>query len=141
MYRLSERSSKELATCDPRLRRIVIECLKYMDITVLEGARTVERQGILFSSGASKTMDSLHIPPPGSKLSLAVDIAPYPVDYTSKKSFQRFGLMAGRVLTIADYLGWPLIWGGDWDADGETKDQKFDDLVHFEVRNCESSII
>jgi hypothetical protein len=24
-------------------------------------------------------------------------------------------------------------WGGDWDGDFETKDNKFDDLVHFEI--------
>jgi hypothetical protein len=26
-----------------------------------------------------------------------------------------------------------LRWGGDWDMDTEVKDNKFDDLVHFEL--------
>jgi len=25
-------------------------------------------------------------------------------------------------------------WGGDWDMDTQTKDNKFDDLVHFELK-------
>ena len=25
-------------------------------------------------------------------------------------------------------------WGGDWDSDGETKDNRFDDLVHVEIK-------
>ena len=27
----------------------------------------------------------------------------------------------------------PLRWGGDWDMDHNFKDQKFDDLCHFEL--------
>jgi len=33
----------------------------------------------------------------------------------------------------AQSLGYPLRWGGDWDGDTETNDNRFDDLVHFEL--------
>lgn len=26
-----------------------------------------------------------------------------------------------------------VVWGGDWDSDGESKDEQFLDLVHFEI--------
>jgi len=31
-------------------------------------------------------------------------------------------------------MGLKIRWGGDWDMDTQTKDNKFDDLVHFELR-------
>ncbi len=39
----------------------------------------------------------------------------------------------GYVMGTAQSLGYPLRWGGDWDADTETNDNRFDDLVHFEL--------
>ena len=29
--------------------------------------------------------------------------------------------------------GVEIRWGGDWDSDTQVKDNKFDDLVHFEL--------
>jgi len=31
-------------------------------------------------------------------------------------------------------MGFKIRWGGDWDMDTHTKDNKFDDLVHFEMK-------
>jgi len=31
-------------------------------------------------------------------------------------------------------MGMKIRWGGDWDMDTQTKDNKFDDLVHFELK-------
>jgi hypothetical protein len=42
--------------------------------------------------------------------------------------------MAGRVMQEADNQKVPVRWGGNWDRDNEVvTDQKFDDLVHFEI--------
>jgi hypothetical protein len=30
-------------------------------------------------------------------------------------------------------MGIELRWGGDWSMDFEVKDNRFDDLVHFEI--------
>jgi len=35
---------------------------------------------------------------------------------------------------IAHQMGVKVIWGGDWNGDGETKDNNFDDLVHIELK-------
>ena len=40
---------------------------------------------------------------------------------------------AGVVKGIASQMGIGIRWGGDWDMDTEVKDNRFDDLVHFEL--------
>lgn len=43
-----------------------------------------------------------------------------------------FHRMAGVILNAANVEGVRLRWGGDWDSDGDTTDQRFNDLGHFE---------
>ena len=62
--------------------------------------------------------------------SRAVDVVPYPVDWSDR---DRFHLFAGYVLATAQSLGYTLRWGGDWDSDTQTSDNQFDDFPHFEV--------
>ncbi len=62
--------------------------------------------------------------------SLAVDAAPYPIDWQDR---ERFTLFAGFVLCIAASMGVTLRWGGDWDLDWQVRDNSFDDLLHFEI--------
>ena len=42
--------------------------------------------------------------------------------------------MGGMIRGIGKQLGVKIRWGGDWDSDGEIKDNNFDDLVHVEIR-------
>jgi hypothetical protein len=42
-------------------------------------------------------------------------------------------LFAGFVIGTAALMGISIRWGGDWDRDTYTKDNSFDDLVHFEL--------
>jgi peptidoglycan L-alanyl-D-glutamate endopeptidase CwlK len=120
------RSKERLRGVDTRLRNVLNEVVKFYDITILEGMRTEDRQRELVAKGASKTMKSKHIE------GKAVDIAPYPVpDWKNK---DQFVFMAGRVMQEADNQKVPVRWGGNWDRDNEVvTDQKFDDLVHFEI--------
>lgn len=60
----------------------------------------------------------------------AVDIAPYPLDWSDSLAFAR---LAGFVQAVADSMGIAVRWGGDWDQDGKSKDERFLDLVHFEL--------
>ena len=41
--------------------------------------------------------------------------------------------MGGMIRDIAQQLGLKVRWGGDWDSDGDVKDNGFDDLVHVEI--------
>jgi hypothetical protein len=49
------------------------------------------------------------------------------------KVIGRFYLLAGIIVSTAQFAGVSLRWGGDWDGDFEIRDQTFDDLAHFEL--------
>ena len=68
---------------------------------------------------------------------MAVDVTPYPVDFDNTDRHYYF---CGYVLAVAKQLGLDIRWGGDWDSDRETKDQTFNDLVHFELKEVPSGI-
>ena len=125
MPRFGRRSKERLKGVDERLVNVANELVKIMDCTVLEGLRTKERQSKLISEGKSKTKYSKHIE------GKAIDIAPYPIDWEDR---ERFHYMGGMARGIGHALGVTVRWGGDWDSDGEVKDNNFDDLVHIELR-------
>ena len=125
MYKFGKRSKQRLKGVDAKLVNVLNELIKIMDVTIIEGLRTQERQNELVKQGASKTKFSKHI------LGKAVDVAPYPIDW---KDRDRFHYMGGMIRGIAKQLNVSVRWGGDWDSDGETKDNGFDDLVHVEIK-------
>tara|TARA_R100000734_G_C3271297_1_gene67182 strand:+ start:307 stop:687 length:381 start_codon:yes stop_codon:yes gene_type:complete len=126
MYRFGKRSKARLKGVKPELVNVLNELVKIMDVTIIEGLRTEERQKELVASGASKTKYSKHLE------GKAVDLAPYPIDWEDR---DRFHYMGGMIRGIAKQLNVNVRWGGDWDSDGETKDNGFDDLVHVELRS------
>lgn len=127
MPKFGKKSKKELGTCVEDLQLVFNEVVKTFDCTVTQGHRTVEEQEKLYKEGKTKVKFGRHNHSP----SIAVDVTPYPVDYENTDRHYYFG---GYVLGIAKSMGIDLRWGGDWDGDRETKDQTFNDLVHFEVR-------
>jgi peptidoglycan L-alanyl-D-glutamate endopeptidase CwlK len=107
--------------------------IEIYDCSILAGHRGQEEQERLFSAGKTKAhwRESAH----NSEPSRAVDAAPYPVkwdlgDPEVLKQWYHFG---GLVLGMAKAYDIPILWGGDWDRDGEFTDQKFHDLPHFEL--------
>ena len=96
---------------------------------VLEGHRGEEKQNAAYDKGNSKVRypNGKHNQSP----SVAVDVAPYPIDWADRDRFHYFG---GYVLGVAKQMGLNIRWGGDWNQDTQTKDNKFDDLVHFEIK-------
>jgi hypothetical protein len=130
MPRLGKRSKQRLEGVDKRLCYLLKEVCKYFDITVIEGKRSQERQDQLVAEGKSKTKFGKHV------LGKAVDIAPYPIDWNARDDFHYLG---GFVLAMAANMNLKVRWGGDWNASSlykgkrTTKDNRFDDLVHFEL--------
>lgn len=124
----SARSIERLKTCHPQLQVLFLEIVREFDNTILEGHRPEHRQNQLYAEGKSKLKwpDSKH----NTELSMAVDAAPWPIDWNDTARFYYFG---GFVLGIAQRSGIRLRWGGDWDSDRLIKDQSFNDLVHFEL--------
>ena len=125
MPRFGKRSRERLKGVKPKLVNVLNELIKIMDVTIIEGLRTEARQEELVAQGKSKTKYSKHLE------GKAVDLAPYPIDWEDR---ERFHYMGGMVRGIGKQLGVRIRWGGDWDSDGEIKDNGFDDLVHIEIR-------
>jgi peptidoglycan L-alanyl-D-glutamate endopeptidase CwlK len=128
MPKFSALSQSRLNMCHPDLKAIFQKVIQDFDCSILEGHRDEATQSLYFKEGKSKVQYpfSKHNRLP----SLAVDAAPYPVDWNDKK---RFCFFAGYVMGVAKMLKIKLCWGGDWDNDKDLKDQTFNDLVHFEL--------
>lgn len=129
MPRFSTKSKMQLHTCDDRLKELFNKVVKDFDCTVIEGYRGKTKQNLAYKRGNSKLRfpRGRHNRMP----SVAVDVIPYPIDW---KDRDRMHYFAGYVLGIARTMGLNIRWGGDWDQDTKTKDNKFDDLVHFEIK-------
>lgn len=127
-WKYGAKSLERLATLDPRLQQVLREVINLMDVSVVTGYRGLDEQNGMYEKGLSQLLypDSKH----NSQPSRAVDLAPHPYDDTDR---ERFTYMAGLVLGVAYGMGIKLRWGGDWDQDGQVKDNTFDDLFHFEL--------
>ena len=126
MYKFGKRSKERLKGVDHRLIKVLDELIKVMDVTIIEGLRSEERQKELLEKGATKVKYSRHME------GKAVDLAPYPIDWENRDGFHYMG---GMIRGIAHQLGLKIRWGGDWNSDGDVKDNGFDDLVHIEIRD------
>ena len=120
-YKFSQRSLDNLSTCHPDLIRLMNEVIKHIDITVLCGHRGEAAQNLAFANHTSqlKWPHGNHNKIP----SLAVDIAPWPVDWDNEAAFYT---VAHVVKHLAEKLGIPIVWGGDWKG--------FKDLPHYELK-------
>ena len=129
MPKFGRTSLKRLNTCDEDLQALFKEVVKYFDCSVIEGHRNEARQNKAFEDGNSKVKF-----PKGrhnSKPSKAVDVVPYPIDWEDR---ERMTYFAGFVKGVAYMMGIPVRWGGDWNNNTDLKDNNFDDLPHFELR-------
>lgn len=133
----SKKSLSQLDTIHEQLRRVIHVALGFgiIDFTVLEGARTDERQEELFLDGKTKLHagQSKHNVGPisGRTTAEAVDLVPVnPVDWGDR---ERFAVLAGVMFCAAKIVGVELRWGGDWDGDTQTRDETFRDMGHFEL--------
>lgn len=130
MYKFGKTSKRKLQECHPDLKRIANELIKMMDVTVLEGARTPERQKELVRTGMSKIMDSKHLIQ-SDGYAHAMDLAPFPIDWNDR---ERFVYMQGMIRGIAQQLDIEIRSGIDWDNDGILKDHSFFDGPHVELK-------
>ena len=126
MYRFGKKSKERLKGVDSNLVKVLNELIKIMDVTIIEGVRSKERQEQLLAQGKTKTKYSKHI------TGKAVDLAPYPINWEDREMFHYMG---GMLRGIGQSMGLKIRWGGDWDSDRDINDNKFDDLVHVEIRD------
>ena len=84
-----------------------------IDITVLEGIRSVMRQSELVAAGASQTMDSAHI------TAEAIDLGAM-IGGEVRWDWPLYHTIANAMHIAAKELGVPLKWGGCWDREVTT---------------------
>lgn len=134
-YKYSSKSAAKLATCHPDIQKLLNKAIKYYDITILEGVRSLERQEELVRTGMSKTMNSKHLKQDDG-YSHAVDCALWPIDWDDR---ERFVFLQGYLKGLADALyeageiTHKLRLGVDWDGDGNIKEHSFFDGPHIEI--------
>jgi len=134
MASFSQASQDRLDTCHTDLIVLFEEVVKHFDCSVICGHRGQREQMAAYLENNTQTRwpDSRH----NSEPSMAADVAPYPIDWNDR---ERFTLFAGYVLGIASALkaqgriSHQIRWGGDWNMSNKVSDNKFDDLVHFEL--------
>ena len=135
MPRFSRRSLEKLESCEDAIQRLFSEFIKEFDCTILCGHRTASEQARVFTEGHSKCEwpDSKH----NSFPSPAVDVAPYYIEKPhirwDRPALYRWYYFGGRVVELARSMNIPIRWGGDWDRDTYVRDQRFNDLPHFEL--------
>jgi peptidoglycan L-alanyl-D-glutamate endopeptidase CwlK len=134
MAKFSKQSKERLETCDVRLQNIFNKVIDIFDCSVIVGHRNKAEQNMAYKAGKSKLKypESKH----NKKPSLAVDVAPYPINYNLKSlnNLKRWYYFAGVAKGIAYMLNINIRWGGDWDSDTDFADQTFNDLAHFEIK-------
>ncbi len=142
-FSFGSRSRNCLAGCDDRWALIATQALQNtpIDFGVIWGFRWQKQQDELVEIGASKTLwptSEHNYMLSGTRYSQAIDFIPYhngnQVDWKDERAF---ALIAGVFMSAAISLGdvYHLRWGGDWDGDGHTRDQTFNDLGHLELLN------
>ena len=131
-------STARLLTCHGDLQAILLEVIKDFDFAVICGHRGEVDQMVAYESGKSQ----LPWPKsPHNRLpSMAVDVAPYPIDWNDRGAFY---LLAGWIECTAARLyregkiSHKVRLGADWDGykspQRSTKNQKFHDLPHVEL--------
>lgn len=138
-YSLGARSRANLEGVDPDMIRVVERAIANspQDFMVLEGVRTPARQRELYAQGRTKpgkkvtwTLNSNHFINPKTGFGQAVDLVPYPVDWSDLK---KFDAMARAMLKAATDLGIPIRWGANWDGDGNWREKGETDSPHFEL--------
>jgi len=136
IFKYGTSSLDKLETCDERIQIVFYEAIRLgvVDITILEGARSDEKQYEMFLQRKSECdgiiYRSKHQTTPQQPYSFAVDAAAYPIDWSDHS---RFTLFAGFIIGVAASNGIKMTSGTDWDRDFTTLDHNFFDGPHFEV--------
>lgn len=137
MPQFSQTSKDRLATCDARLQNILNQVIKYYDCKILCGHRTKEDQNAAYYAVPQRSKVKWPKGKHNSEPSLAVDVVPYPIPYNwgddDWKDRVKFYELKAIIFYVAAQQGTKIRFGGDWDNDHDYKDNKFNDLVHFEI--------
>lgn len=124
-FALSSVSRSNLEGVHPDLARVVEQAIQITDVDfrVTDGVRTIEEQKKLFAAGASKTMNSNHLPQ-NDGWAHAVDLAAL-IDGKVRWDWPLYYKLAEAMKAAAAMLNVEIEWGGDW--------RTFKDGPHFQL--------
>jgi peptidoglycan L-alanyl-D-glutamate endopeptidase CwlK len=137
-YALGPQSRARLKGVHPDLVKVVERAIELtdQDFMVLEGVRTPARQKELYAQGRTApgpkvtwTLNSNHFVNPKTGFGHAVDLVPFPVDWSHAK----LGVVSKAMFAASWELGIPIRWGADWDRDGKPREKGESDSPHFEL--------
>lgn len=155
-YALGARSLRMLEQVHPRLVAVVRRAIQIstVDFMVLEGVRSKEQCWVNYGKGRNAVqcqqagVPAKYAQPGVAKVTWlrdplasrhciqqdgfghAVDLVPYPVDWSSPK---KFDAIAAAMRQAAGELGVAVRWGADWDNDGKPRERGESDSPHFEL--------
>lgn len=120
MFKFSKQSLANLETCHHVLQEMCHFAIRKYDFSVICGYRGKEEQDLAFKNKFSKLKfpQSAHNQVPA----LAVDIIPYPSNWTNILSFHSLHVVI-QEFKIPE--GHHIIWGGNWES--------FRDYPHYEL--------
>lgn len=127
-FKFSQRSLNNMNEVHPDLRKVAERAIELteIDFGVTEGKRAIDRQFNLVADRKSKTYNSRHMH------GMAIDIMAY-VNGKGTWETKYYYTISKAFLRAAGELSTPIRWGGDWDMDGKSTDERFLDLVHYEL--------
>jgi len=161
MYNFGKRSMQVIETLHPSFRPPLMDVIKVVDITMLEGLRPSVRQNLLKEMGATTVEypDSAHNALKEGDPVYAFDGMPYTkgmpggIDWRSGKelwaaikrgnskeaqeileNIKRIRHTAGIIIGVFYAHGIPLVNGADWDGDNQFNDHGFIDSPHYQHR-------
>ena len=132
MYHFGRTSRSRLATVHPDLQRVLQRAMDWqlMDFTIVCGHRDERAQNEAYNARPQKSKKKWPESKHNSLPSIAVDVAPWPIDWDDSLAFAR---LYGIIEAAGAVEGVELRWGGDWDRDTKSNDQSFMDIGHFEL--------
>jgi len=123
MPSFGKRSKERLSSCHPDLQELLNSVITVQDCTIICGHRGMAEQQAAYDSKNSTVQfpNSKH----NSCPSMAVDIAPWPLDWDDIQGFKD---LAETVKDCAKQLDIEIVWGGDW--------KTFKDYPHYQLKKA-----
>lgn len=145
MYSFGKKSQMLLDTCHQDIQKVMNEAIKHKDFSIAYGHRTKPEQFALFKQGRKfKNGKWVKVGPTVTDRdgnikmsehnyypSHAIDILPYP--FNGWKDLNQFMSLKEVIFEAAKTVGVKLVWGADWDSDGDIKEHSLQDYPHYQL--------
>ena len=145
MFRYSPRSLKQIDTLHIDLQVLLLDVIKNtpVDICITEGYRTKERQYELYKEGKSQidgiNKKGMHNYKPARAFDFCAFVNGKATWDTKYLDFLA-GIILGTSIRLAreGKIEKPVVWGLDWNSDGNFDDTKFKDRPHIQLHSSVS---